>query len=76
MNRLWHYSEATVMGWMWCAASSPAASTHLAQGGRLIIEFGFGQAPALGVAARAAGWEIVRMIPDLQNIPRVAVLRR
>ena len=53
-----------------------SASTHLAQGGRLIIEFGFGQAPAVGVAARSAGWEIVRMIPDLQNIPRVAVLRR
>jgi len=52
------------------------ASTRLSPGGCLIIEFGFGQATALGTAAQAAGWEIVEMIPDLQEIPRVAVLRR
>jgi release factor glutamine methyltransferase len=52
------------------------ASPHLAPGGRLIVEFGFGQARPFGIAAQQAGWEIVAMIPDLQGIPRVAVLRR
>ena len=40
-----------------------SGSTHLADGGRLIIEFGFGQDAGAGVAARQAGWEIVRMMP-------------
>jgi release factor glutamine methyltransferase len=53
-----------------------AASTRVSPGGRLIIEFGFGQAPALRLAAQGAGWEMAEMIPDLQGIPRVAVLRR
>jgi release factor glutamine methyltransferase len=52
------------------------ASTRVAPGGCLIIEFGFGQAPALRLAAQGAGWEMAEMIPDLQGIPRVAVLRR
>ena len=36
------------MGSMSCAASSPQPRRTWREGGRLIIEFGFGQAPALG----------------------------
>ena len=53
-----------------------SAATHLAPGGRLVMEFGFGQEMAVRDAAREAGWTMVRVTPDLQAIPRVAVLRR
>jgi release factor glutamine methyltransferase len=53
-----------------------SAATHLARDGRLIFEFGFGQDTAVRAAARDAGWQIVRVSPDLQGIPRAAVLRR
>ena len=49
---------------------------HLAAGGRLVVEFGFGQEPWIQSAAAAAGWRIERVRRDLQSIPRVAVLRR
>ena len=52
------------------------APTRLAIDGRLIIEFGFGQEPAVRAAAVAAGWTIHRVRRDLQGIPRIAVLRR
>lgn len=48
----------------------------LAQDGRLVIEFGFGQDAPLRAAAADAGWRVVRVREDLQGIPRVAVLRR
>jgi release factor glutamine methyltransferase len=54
-------------------ASAPA---HLADDGRLMIEFGFGQEFLLREAARHAGWDVVRICNDLQAIPRVAILRR
>jgi release factor glutamine methyltransferase len=53
-----------------------SARQHLAAGGWLIIEFGFGQEAAVREAARAAGWNVARIRSDLQGIPRVAVLRR
>ncbi|MEN3337818.1 MAG: release factor glutamine methyltransferase [Acidobacteriota bacterium] len=53
-----------------------SAATHLAPGGRLIMEFGFGQDGAVREAAQNSGWETVRVTADLQAIPRVAVLRR
>jgi release factor glutamine methyltransferase len=53
-----------------------SAAAHLADEGRLVIEFGFGQEAALREAARQAGWQVVRICNDLQAIPRVAVLRR
>jgi release factor glutamine methyltransferase len=53
-----------------------SAATHLAPGGRLIMEFGFGQDGAVREAAQNSGWETLRVAPDLQAIPRVAVLRR
>jgi release factor glutamine methyltransferase len=54
-------------------AASPG---RLADGGRLIIEFGLGQEADLREAARRAGWTVDRVRRDLQGIPRVAVLRR
>jgi len=48
----------------------------LATGGWLIIEFGFGQEPAVEEIAGELGWIVGRMRTDLQGIPRVAVLRR
>jgi release factor glutamine methyltransferase len=53
-----------------------SAAAHLADEGRLMIEFGFGQEAPLREAARDAGWQVVRICNDLQAIPRVAVLRR
>lgn len=52
------------------------AFRHLADDGRLVVEFGFGQEASLGDAARDAGWQVTRVRDDLQGIPRVAVLRR
>ena len=53
-----------------------SARHHLAAGGWLIIEFGFGQEAAVREVAREAGWNVARIRSDLQGIPRVAVLRR
>jgi release factor glutamine methyltransferase len=53
-----------------------AAPGVLANGGRLIVEFGLGQGPELHQAAREAGWTIDHVRRDLQGIPRVAILRR
>jgi release factor glutamine methyltransferase len=50
---------------------------HLAAGGPFLFEIGAGQADAVKreVAARD-GWRLVRIVPDLAGIPRVAVLSR
>jgi release factor glutamine methyltransferase len=53
-----------------------SAPQHLAPGGPLIVEFGFGQDAAVREIAQRTGWAVVRMRSDLQGIPRVAVLRR
>ena len=53
-----------------------SAPQHLAPGGPLIVEFGFGQDAAVRAIAQRTGWTVVRMRSDLQGIPRVAVLRR
>jgi len=52
-----------------------AAGPLLAANGLLIVEFGFGQEPAVRTLAEAGGWS-VEVRRDLQSIPRVAVLRR
>ena len=54
-------------------ATAPA---RLAGGGRLIVEFGFGQEADVRGLAGAAGWRVVRIRADLQGIPRTAVLGR
>lgn len=54
----------------------PAAADRLADEGRLVVEFGFGQEADVRRLASTAGLTIVRVRPDLQGIPRAAVLRR
>ncbi len=52
------------------------AAAHLAGGGRLVVEFGFGQDAEIVRLARAAGWRVLDIRHDLQQIPRVIVLGR
>jgi release factor glutamine methyltransferase len=52
------------------------APPRLAAGGRLIVEFGFGQRDGVERLASANGWRIVRTREDLQGIPRTLVLAR
>jgi release factor glutamine methyltransferase len=52
-----------------------SAGSRLAPGGRFIVEFGAGQAPALLAIAQAAGWA-VETVSDLAGLPRVAVMAR
>jgi release factor glutamine methyltransferase len=42
--------------------------------GRLILEFGYGQEPDVVALASSAGFDVLRVRGDLQDIPRVAVL--
>jgi release factor glutamine methyltransferase len=43
--------------------------------GRALVEIGAGQADVVSARARAAGMEVVDVLPDLQGIPRVVVAR-
>ena len=52
----------------------PQAFALLKPGGLLALEIGHGQSDA--IAALLAGWHHVHFIPDLQQIPRVAIARR
>ena len=53
------------------------ATSRLIAGGTLMFEFGFGQADAVtGLIARTAGLEMIELKPDLQGIPRVAIVER
>jgi release factor glutamine methyltransferase len=52
------------------------AHGRLAPGGHLVVEFGFGQGSAVTALAADAGWRVVAVRRDLQQIPRVAVLGR
>lgn len=54
----------------------PAAADRLADDGRLVVEFGFGQEADVRRLAGTAGLTVVRVRPDLQGSPRAAVLRR
>jgi release factor glutamine methyltransferase len=53
----------------------PDARVALAGGGAFVVEFGFGQADSVLALAAAAGWKQVEIREDLQEIPRVAVMR-
>jgi release factor glutamine methyltransferase len=46
----------------------------LAPGGTFIIEFGFGQEDGVRTIADRHGWQVRRIVPDLQGIPRTMVL--
>jgi len=54
-------------------ADSPAC---LKPGGYLICELGFGQYDAVQTMATSLGWNAVRLLDDLQGIPRTITLRR
>ena len=54
----------------------PAAAERLAAGGLLVVEFGLGQEADVRALAESAGLAVARVNPDLQGIPRVAVIRR
>jgi release factor glutamine methyltransferase len=49
---------------------------HLAAGGRVLMEIGYGQQEAVRELARAARFVVEAFIPDLAGIPRVVVLSR
>jgi release factor glutamine methyltransferase len=52
------------------------APPRLAPGGRLVVEFGWGQEHDVRLAATAADWKVVHVRADLQGIPRTIVLTR
>lgn len=53
-----------------------AAPARLAAGGRLVVEFGFGQDAEVAALAAAARWRVLDVRRDLQQIPRAIVLGR
>ena len=57
-------------------AGRELAVVEPAEEGRLVVEFGFGQAAGIRALAESAGWRVARIRDDLQGIPRTAVLRR
>jgi release factor glutamine methyltransferase len=53
------------------------APARLTAGGALVFEFGFGQADAIStLISTTPGLTLVGLRPDLQGIPRVAILKR
>jgi len=52
----------------------PQAREALKPGGRLVAEIGFSLAQA--VCELAQSWAEVRVVPDLQGIPRVVAARK
>jgi release factor glutamine methyltransferase len=52
------------------------AAHRLRPGGALIFEIGFDQSGAVQALIDPATWELLRIRNDLQNIPRVFVLRK
>jgi release factor glutamine methyltransferase len=53
-----------------------AAPGVLVPGGFIALEIGYGQARAADELLAAAGFRQIEFIPDLQDIPRVAVAER
>ena len=53
------------------------AAAFLAPGGVLVFEIGFGQAAAVENELRQrVAWSFLRIEPDLEGIPRIALARR
>ena len=50
------------------------AGSVLAEGAGIVVELGYGQADAVGALARGAGFDVARIDPDFQRIPRVMTL--
>jgi release factor glutamine methyltransferase len=53
-----------------------SALERLTVRGRLILEFGYGQDAVVAELASSAGWDVIAVRHDLQDIPRVIVLGR
>lgn len=51
-------------------------AAHLAPHGRLILEFGYGQETDVTELGVNAGWRVIEVRKDLQDIPRVVVFGR
>ena len=54
----------------------PQAFACLVPGGFLVLEIGYNQSPAIADHLAANGFQNIEFLPDLQQIPRVAVARR
>ena len=54
------------------ATLTPLLAPHAA----FIVEFGYGQDDHVSAAAAREGWQVVRLLSDLQGIARTAVLER
>lgn len=64
-------------GWRDIRQLLDEAASALAREGRLMMEVGYGQFERLdAVAASVRGLTLERMHPDIQGIPRIAILRR
>jgi len=55
---------------------SQDAPAYLKSGGMLLMEIGFSQADAVLLFFRNENWNSVRILTDLQSIPRIVVARR
>lgn len=53
----------------------PAACAHLASGGWLVMEIGYGQHPEIERMLHASGYSEIRFVADYQGISRVAIGR-
>ena len=51
----------------------PAARRHLAPGGLLALEFGFGQQQPIAELLAGSGFHGIETLPDYQQIPRIAL---
>jgi release factor glutamine methyltransferase len=54
----------------------PGAFSALISGGFVVLEIGYGQAPAIAELLTRSGFEKIDFVPDLQGIPRVACGQR
>jgi len=52
------------------------ARKYLKPGGHLVMEVGYGQLDAIAAMLSGLGWEVVDVIRDLQDIPRVLTLQK
>ena len=52
------------------------ARRYLKADGHLVLEVGYGQLDAIGEMLPGLGWEVIDVIRDLQDIPRVLTLQR
>ena len=59
-----------------CRRLIPQAFPCLVPGGFLVLEIGYNQSPAIANLLAASGFQSIEFVPDLQQIPRVAIAQR